>query len=330
MIQNLSSRFKALGLSVCFSIFSLAASTSLAQDWPSRPVKVIVPFATGGSADVFGRIIAQRLQEALGQGFVVENRPGAGAIIGTDAVAKAAPDGYTLLVMSNTHTVNESLIANKPFQLLRDFAPVAPINYSDLVLVTRPNLGANSLQDLLRMARSKPGGLTYASSGPGTPYHMAGELLNHLAGVRILHVPYKGSSEARTGVMSGQVEIMIDAITTMTPQIKANRVRGIGVASDKRVTLLPDVPTLTEQGFPDTYADNWYGMLAPAKTPPAILARLNSVVAGALNDPSVKQKLVDSGAIPAPTTQAEFGNLLKEELARWTKIVREKGIKEPG
>ena len=174
-----------------------AAAPVQAQDYPSRPVRIIVPFAPGGSADVFGRFLAQRLQETLGQTFVIDNRPGAGSVIGTDAVAKSAPDGYTLLVMSNTHTVNESLIPTKPFQLLRDFAPVAPINASDLVLVTRATLPANNLGELLKMAKAKPGGLSYASSGPGTPYHMAGELFKAMAGVAIVHIPYRGSSGAR-------------------------------------------------------------------------------------------------------------------------------------
>lgn len=215
-------RSAALGL--CALLLSTASG---AQDYPAKPVRIIVPFAPGGSADVFGRFIAQKLQESLGQNFVVDNRPGAGSVIGTDAVAKSAPDGYTLLLMSNTHTVNESLIPNKPFQLMRDFVAIAPINYSDLVLVAKSSLPATSLQDVLMQAKAKADALSYASSGPGTPYHMAGELLKSMAGVSILHVPYKGSAGARTDVLGGQVDLMFDAIPTMSEHIRAGKVKAL-------------------------------------------------------------------------------------------------------
>jgi len=201
------------------------------QEYPSRPVRLVVPFAPGGPADIYARYIATRLQEALGQSFVIDNRPGAGSIIGTDTVAKSTPDGYTLLLMSNAHTVNESLIPTKPFQLMRDFAPIAPINASDLVLVTRADLPVDSLADLLKIARSRPGSLSYASSGPGTPYHMAGELFKAMAGVSILHIPYKGSSGARTDVLGGQVDMMFDAVTTMSEFVRSGRVRALGTTA---------------------------------------------------------------------------------------------------
>ena len=204
------SRRVAMGLAA----LCLLAQPVLAQDFPSKPVRIIVPFAPGGSADVFGRFIAQRLQDSLGQSVVIDNRPGGGSLIGTDAVAKAAPDGYTLLLMSNTHTVNESLIPNRPFALMRDFAPVAPISYSDLVLVTRANLPANSLAELIRAAKARPGSMSYASSGPGTPYHMAGELFKAMAGISVVHIPYRGSAGARTDVLGGQLEMMFDAVPT--------------------------------------------------------------------------------------------------------------------
>ena len=197
-----------------------AMAPAQAQDYPVRPVRIVVPFAPGGSADVFGRSVAQRLQEALGQPFVVDDRPGAGSLIGTDAVARSAPDGYTLLLRSNTHTVNESLIQAKPFQLMRDFVAIAPINQSDLVLVARAGLPINTLPELIKAAKARPGNLSYASSGPGTPYHMAGELLSAMAGIVLLHVPYKGSAGARTDVLGGQVDLMFDALPTMSGHIR--------------------------------------------------------------------------------------------------------------
>src|SRR6202162_1035431 len=188
---------------------------ALAQDYPARPVKIIVPFAAGGPADIYARFLAQRLEAALAQPFIVDDRPGAGSVIGTDAAAKSAPDGYTLLVMSNTHTVNETLVPNKPYVLMRDFVPVAPINYSDLVMVIHPSVPAKTLAEFIALAKAQPGKLNYASSGPGTPYHMAGELFKSMAGVDIVHIPHKGSDQARTAILGGQVEMMFERITTM-------------------------------------------------------------------------------------------------------------------
>src|ERR1043166_960357 len=223
---------------------AMLAMLAQAQDYPNRPVKIIVPFAAGGPADIYARFVGQRLQEALGQPFVVEDRPGGGSILGTDAVAKSAPDGYTLLVMSNTHTVNESLIPNKPFVLQRDFVPVAPINYSDLVMVVHPSVPAKTLSEFIALAKAQPGKLNYASSGPGTPYHMAGELFKAMAGVDIVHVPYKESSAARTGVLAGQVDMMLDAVTTMSQQAAAGKVKALGTSGKTRSAVMPDTPTI--------------------------------------------------------------------------------------
>ena len=225
MTTNLSRIFRRPLRHACAALLCLAASWAAAQDYPDHPVRIIVPFAAGGPADIYARFIAMRLQESLKQPFIVEDKPGAGSIIGTDAVAKSAPDGYTLLLMSNTQTVNESLFATKPYQLLRDLVPVAPINYSDLVLVTRSNLPVANLGELLKLAKSKPGSLSYASSGPGTPYHMAGELFKAMAGVSIVHIPYRGSSGARTDVLGGQVDMMFDAVPTMSEHIRAGKVK---------------------------------------------------------------------------------------------------------
>src|SRR5919199_3099110 len=219
-----------------------------AQDYPTRTVRIIVPFGAGGPADVYARFLGARLQESLGQPFVIDDRPGAGSIIGTEIVAKSPPDGHTLLMMSNTHTVNESLVPKKPFTLMKDFVAVSPVNYSDLLLVVHPSVPVKSVKELVALAKAKPRGLNYASSGTGTPYHMAGELFKALAHVDIVHVPHKGSSEARTSVVSGQVEMMIDAITTMAPIAKAGKVRALATTGRKRSDVMPQTPTVAEAG----------------------------------------------------------------------------------
>src|SRR6186997_2525134 len=249
-----------------------------AQNYPNHPVKLIVPFGAGGPADVYARVLAQHLSEETKQSFVVEDRPGAGSIIGTDAVAKSAPDGYTLLVMSNTHTTNESLLPNKPFQLMRDFVPVATVNYSDLLMVVHPSVSAKSVKEFIDLAKKEPGKLNYASSGPGTPYHMAGELFKALAGVDIVHVPYKGSSGARTDMLGGQMQMMFDAITTMAPHVQAGKLRALGTSGKVRSSVLADVPTVAEAGVPGYEAVIWLGIMAPAGTPRAIVERLNAEI----------------------------------------------------
>ena len=223
---------RAAALAFAVAMMSPASEAS-AQTYPSKPVRIIVPFGAGGPADVYARILAQHLSEALKQSFVVENRPGAGAIIGTDAVAKSAPDGYTLLVMSNTHTTNESLIPNKPFQLMRDFVPVAPINYSDLLMVAHPSTGVKNLKEFIALAKSKPGALNYASSGPGTPYHMAGELFKAMSGTDIVHVPHKASGDMRNSVLGGHVQMMFDAITVMAEGVRSGQLIALGTTGRK-------------------------------------------------------------------------------------------------
>ena len=305
------------------------AGFAFAQAYPSKPVKIIVPFAAGGPADLYARVVGEKLQGALGQSFVVENRPGGGAIIGTDAVAKSAPDGYTLLMMSNTHTVNESLFAEKgkPYVLLRDLTPVAPINYSDLVMVVHPSVPANTLPEFIALARAKPGGLNYASSGPGTPYHMAGELFKHMANVNIVHVPYKGSAGARTDVLGGQVQMMFDAITTMAPNVRAGKLKALATSGKVRSTVLPEVPTVSEAGVPGYEAVIWLGIMAPAGTPRAIVDRLNAEITRAVNSPEMKKTWADQGAVPMSMTADEFGNFMREDIEKWARIVKISGAR---
>jgi tripartite-type tricarboxylate transporter receptor subunit TctC len=328
MIRRSHTAGRRLALAaLCVAALGLTGLAVRAQEYPARPVKIIVPFAAGGPADVYARIVGQRLQEAMGGNFVVENRPGAGSIIGTDAVAKAAPDGYTLLLMSNAHTVNESLIPNKPFALMRDFVPVAPINYSDLVLVARNQLPVKDLADLLQQAKAKPDGMTYASSGPGTPYHMAGELFKAMAGVSIIHVPYKGSTNARTDVLGGQVDMMFDAIPTMVPHIRSGRVKAIGTTGEQRSSVLPEVPTIAQAGVSGYEATIWLGLMAPKGVPAPIVERLNAAVGRIAADPEIRRSWAAQGATAMSMSTSEFERYLNQDIEKWARIVKISGAK---
>ena len=306
---------------------ALVFSPALAQNYPSHPVKVVVPYAVGGSADVYGRVLAAKLSESMGQPFVIENRPGGGAVIGTDAVAKSAPDGYTVLVMSNTHTVNETLIPKKPYDLMRDLAPVTGINSQDLLLVGAPGLQANNLKELLALAKKEPGKLNYASSGPGTPYHMAGELFKHMAGVDIVHVPHKGSDQARTAVLGGQVDLMFDAISTIVGQVNAGKLKALGTTGNHRSPVTPNIPTVAEAGVPGYEATIWLGLMAPAATPKPILEQLSAAVNKIIHSPDVKNNWAKQGAAPMGMTPDEFGKFLRQDIAKWSKLVKDTGMK---
>ena len=301
--------------------------SAFAADYPDHPVKVIVPFGAGGPADVFSRQIAQYLQDQLKQSFVVEDRPGAGSIIGTDAVAKSPPDGYTLLSMSNTHTVNESLVPQKPFELMKDFLPVAPLNYSDLVMVIHPSVPAKDLKEFIALAKSKPGQLNYASSGVGTPYHMAGELFKSMTGTDIVHVPHKASGEARNSVLGGHVQMMFDAITTMAPSVAAGQVRALGTSAATRSTVLPNVPMIAEAGVPGYETTIWLGLMAPAGTPQDIVAKLNAAIARAIQRRDVKDAWDKQGAVPMVLTPAQFDAMLRKDIEKWASVVKAAGIK---
>jgi len=300
---------------------------AIAQAWPSKPVKIVVPFAAGGPADIYARAIGEKLSHALGQSFVVEDKPGGGSIVGTDAVAKSAPDGYTLLMMSNTHTVNESLIPAKSFVLLRDFVPVAPVNYSDLVMVVHPSVPAATVKEFVALAKAQPGRLNYASSGPGTPYHMAGELFKAMAGVDVVHVPYKGSSGARTDILGGQVQMMFDAITTMAPHVRAGKLRALGSTGKARSSVLPDVPTVGEAGVAGYEAVIWLGILAPAGTPRAIVERLNAEITKITASAEMRDAWAKQGATAMSMTTEEFGRYLREDIEKWSRIVKVSGAR---
>ena len=303
------------------------APLASAQEYPSKPVRIIVPFAAGGPADVYARVLAQRLQESLGQPFVVDDRPGGGSVIGTDAVAKSAPDGYTLLLMSNTHTVNESLMTNKPFVLMRDFVGVAPINYSDLLLAVHPSVKASTIAELIAEAKAAPGKMSYASSGPGTPYHMAGELFKAMAGVDILHVPYKGSAGARTDLLGGQVQMMFDAVTVMSQHAREGKVKALGTSGTARSSVLPNVPTIAEAGVPGYEATIWLRLMAPKATPPAIVDKLNGEIRKIVSRQDVRDDWAKQGAVPMTMTPAEFARYLEQDIVKWERIVRISGAK---
>src|SRR5262245_29995687 len=275
-----------------------ACAAAQAQAYPSRSVKIVVPFGAGGSADVYARFVGARLSDALGQPFVVENRPGGGAVVGSDAVAKSAPDGYTLLMMSNTHTVNETLIPKKPYELMKDLAPITGVNSQDLLLAVNSAVPANNLKEFIALAKSRPGKLNYASSGPGTPYHLAGELFKSMAGVDIVHVPHKGSDQARAALLGNQVDMMFDAISTIVSHVKAGKLKALATTGKARSVVTPDVPTVAEAGVPGYEATIWLGLMAPAGTPRPVIEKLNGEIVKVLNSADVKKNWGDQGAVP--------------------------------
>ena len=302
-------------------------SPAAAQEYPTRAVKIIVPFGAGGPADIYARYVGDQLQKAWGQSFVVEARPGAGSFIGTSEVAKAAPDGYTLLMMSNTHTVNETLRPNRPFDLMRDFVPVAPVNYSDLIMVVHPSVPAKDLKEFIALVKAKPGALNYASSGLGTPYHMAGELFKALSGTDIVHVPHKASGDARTAVLGGHVQMMIDAITTSAPTVQGGQLRAMGTTGKTRSNLLPDVPTLAEAGVPGYETTIWLGIMAPAGTPKPVVDKLNAEIGKVLTRADTKAAWAKQGAIPLVMSPAEFDKYLRGDIEKWAGVIKKAGIK---
>ena len=312
---------------VIAALWIVPALPAAAQGYPSRPVRVIVPFGAGGPTDVFTRAIAEELNKSLKQAFVMENRPGAGTIIGTDAAAKSPPDGYTLLMMSATQTTTETLVPNKPFKLMRDFVPVASLLNSELVMVVHPSVGVSTVQEFIALAKSKPGALNYASSGVGSNYHMAGELFKNLTGTDILHVPYKGSTGARNDIISGQIEMMFDSVPTMAQMVQSGRVKALGTTGKVRSAILPDVPTLSEAGVPGYEATMWVGVMAPAGTPQPIVDLLNSEINKVLVRPDVRAAWEKQGAVPMTMKPNEFGVYIQTEIEKWAKLINANAIK---
>ena len=293
-----------------------------AEDYPNHAVRIIVPFGAGGPADVTARVLADALQQDLKQPFVIENRPGAGAVIGTQEAVKSAPDGYTLLLMSNTQTANESLMPTRKYELMRDLVGIASINIADLVVVVHPSVPATTLKQFIALAKSEPGKLNYASAGTGTPYHMAAELFKAMTGINVVHVPYRNSGEARSGVIGGQVQMMIDSVTTMAPNVIEGQVRALATTGKTRPAALPKVPTAEEAGVSGYEADIWLGLMAPKGTPRTIVDKLNAEVNDIIKRPQVVKVWADQGALPMPMKPDEFDKFLRGDIAKWAEVVK--------
>ncbi|MBK7661132.1 MAG: tripartite tricarboxylate transporter substrate binding protein [Betaproteobacteria bacterium] len=305
-----------------------AAASAQAPAYPSKAIKIIVPFAVGGIADTFARVIGQKLSDLWGQPVVVENRTGAGGNIGADLVAKSAPDGYTILLSNiGTHAVNVHLMKTMPFDPVKDFVPIAHVLDAEGLLVVHPDLKAKNVTDVIALAKAQPGKLTYASGGTGTTSHLAGEMFKSAAKVDIVHVPYKGNSPAITDLVGGQTTMAFATMPTVMPMVKAGRLRALAVIGTTRAAALPDVPTVAESGLPGFAVSNWIGLFAPAGTPPEIVRRLNAEVLKIMQSPEVVKRLESEGAKFLPMTAEQFADFQKAELLKWGKAIREAGIK---
>ena len=305
------------------------AQFAQAQNFPSRPVRIVVAFPAGGPTDFVGRVVADKMSTLLGQRVYIDNKPGANGTLGGGDVAKSDPDGYSLfLTTAGAVTVSPHIMANMPFDTFRDFTPVSLVTKVSEVLVVSPKLGIKSAKDLVALAKQKPGAITFASTGIGSPPHLAQLMLDTSAGVTFLHVPYRGAAPALTDLLGGQVQVVALDVPVVISQIQAGNLVPIGIAGDKRDAVLPDVPTLAEQGYPNTDAANWYALLAPAKTAPDVVAKLNKAVDDALKDPEVHDKLVKTGATPVGGTPEQLGTFMKAEYEKWDRVVKEHDIKE--
>jgi tripartite-type tricarboxylate transporter receptor subunit TctC len=307
----------------------VSAAPAQAQTYPSRIVRLVVAFPPGGPTDFVARLLADKLKTILGQTVLVENKGGANGVLGADYVAKSEPDGHTLfLTTTGAVAITPGMRNDMPYQTLRDFAPVTLVVRNTTILVVKPDHPAASAKELAAMAKARPSTITFASTGVGSMPHLALELYQASAGVKFVHVPYRGAAQAITDVLGGQVQALFADTPALMPQIAGGRMRALAAASDNRSEVLPAVPTLAEQGFPNTHADNWYGLLVPARTPPAVIAKIHDAFTRTLNDPEIRKRLLDPGAVPIPSSPEEFSKLLQSELTRWGKVVKDYGIKE--
>ena len=325
-IHHLTSRRHWIGLA-CAALCAVASPLAWAQDYPNKPVKLVVPYPPGGPTDIVARAVAQKLQERLGQPFVVDNRPGAGANTGAEAVARSAPDGYTLVVATTAHAINPALFAKLNYSLLKDFAPVSQLTSGPLVIVANPALPANNVAELIALAKNRNGGLNYGSSGNGQSTHLSAELFSAMAGVKMTHVPYKGSAPALTDVMAGQVDLMFDTMLSSMPHVKAGKLKALGVTSAQRSSVAPDLPTVADSGLSGYEAIAWNGLLAPTGTPKEVIARLNTELKAVLESPDIRQRFEAQGFASTWNTPAAYGSFLQSEVDKWAKVVKASGAK---
>ncbi len=318
---------RLLSLAMAPALSPCPVSAQAPDAWPSKPVRLLLPFPPGGPTDILGRIVSDRLSAALGQPVVVENRGGAGGNVGAEAAAKSAPDGYTILLVSNPIAISPSLYTRLNYDPQKDFAPVGLLATVPNVMVTHPSVPAHTLQEFIALAKSKPGGMNFGSGGAGTSNHAAGELFNIVAGVKLVHVPYKGVNLAMNDVLAGQIQLVVIGVPAAGPHIKAGRLRALAVIAPQRLPALPDVPTVAEAGLPNFEVTTWYGVLAPAGTPKAIVGRLNSELVRIMHSPELKDRLAAMATEPATGTPEEFADFIKRETAKWGEVVRQAGLK---
>lgn len=318
------SRYAVTGASLVVVLVAMAAHA--AETFPSRPIRLISPFAAGGGNDMISRAVAQALTRNLGHSVVVDNRPGANTIIGMELVAKSPPDGYTLIMTGSTVAINATLHANLPYDSLRDFAAVTQIAATPLIVAVHPSLPVASVRELIALAKARPGELNFPSAGVGNVSHLAGELFNVMAGVRLVHVPYKGSAPATADLLAGRVSVVFNSAFAMLPFVKSGRLRALAVSGRARSALLPAVPTVNEAGVPGYEASTWYGLLAPAATPRAVIERLQAETVKALTADDVRRRLIEDGLEPVGSTPAEFGAYIRTEIAKWARVISVAGI----
>ncbi|MEP7205962.1 MAG: tripartite tricarboxylate transporter substrate binding protein [Casimicrobiaceae bacterium] len=317
---------RALGLVFLVGV-SMASGGALAQAYPSHAIRMVVPYPPAGGTDIVARIVVEQLAPAIGQPIVIDNRGGAAGNIGTDLVAKAAPDGYTVLFTLSSHTINPKLFAKLPFDVEKDFAPVGLAASIPQILVAHPSVPANTIAELIALAKAQPGKLNFASVGTGSPGHIAGELFKLRAGVDLVHVPYKGGGPAVTDTLGGQVQLLFVSMPAAWQYVKSGRLKALAVTSDRRSVVAPDVPTMAEAGVADCVVNSWYGALMPAKTPPAVIAKWEAALRRVLAMPEVRDKLLLQGAEAVSSTPAEFDAIIKDELKKWEYVIREARIK---